>query len=97
VTEVDRRTEPFGLLRKAGNIPLNILLGDAPPNAILGSAKNPCTERPGMLRGQASCLVIGRGAGVAAAVAAKDGVPVNAVDITAVQTELRCQGTLLEV
>jgi hypothetical protein len=97
VTEVDRRTEPFGLLRKAGNIPLNILLGDAPPNAILGSAKNPCTERPGMLRGQASCLVIGRGAGVAAAVAAKNGVPVNAVDITAVQTELRRQGTLLEV
>ena len=97
VTEVDRRTKPFGLLRKAGNIPLNILLGDKPPNAIVGSAKNPCTERPGMIRGQAGCLVVGRAAGIAAAEAAKQAVPVNAVDIGAVQAELRRQGVLLEI
>ncbi len=97
VTEVDRRTEPFGLLTKAGNIPLSILLGDSPPNAILGSAKNPCTERPGMIRGQAGCLVVGRAAGIAAAEAVRQAVPVNAVDIGPVQAELRRQDTLLEI
>ncbi|MFC1600915.1 FAD-dependent oxidoreductase [Candidatus Sumerlaeota bacterium] len=97
VTEVDRRTKPFGLLKKAGNIPLGILIGNQPPNAIVGSAKNPSVERPGMLRGQASCLVVGRGAGVAAAVAVKQGVAVNVVDVAGVQDELRKQDTLLEV
>lgn len=97
VTEVDRRTEPFGLLRQAGQIRLSILRGERPPNAILGSAKNPCTESPGMLRGQASCLVIGRAAGIAAAVAVKSAVPVRDVAIAPVQTELRRQDTLLEI
>ena len=97
VTEVDRRTKPYGLLRKAGSIPLSILIGDKPPNAIVGSAKNPSTERPGMIRGQAGCLVLGRGAGVAAAEAARQGIPVNAVNITKVQDELRRQNVLLDV
>ena len=97
VTEVDRRTKPFGLLKKAGNIPLGILSGDKPPNAIIGSAKNPSVEHLGMIRGQASCLVVGRGAGVAAAAAVKQGVAVNAVDVAGVQDELRKQDTLLEI
>ena len=97
VTEVDRRTKPYGLLKKAGNIPLSILTGDKPPNAIVGSAKNPSTEQPGMIRGQAGCLVIGRGAGIAAAEAARQGVPVNAVDVANVQDELRKQNVLLEM
>ncbi len=95
VTEVDRRTKPFGLLRQAGRIPLSILQGEKPPNAILGSAKNPCTERPGMVRGQPGCLVLGRAAGVAAAVAAREETPVNSVDVGLVQEELRKQGTVL--
>jgi hypothetical protein len=95
VTEVDRRTESFGLLRQAGHIPLSILLGERPPNAILGSAKNPCVDRPGMLRGQASCLVVGRAAGVAAAEAVKQSVPVRDVTIAPIQAELQRQGTLL--
>ena len=97
VTEVDRRTKPHGLLKKAGNIPLGILIGDTPTNAIVGSAKNPSTEGQGMIRGQASCLVVGRGAGVAAAVAVTQGVAVNAVDVAGVQDELRKQGTLLDM
>ena len=95
VTEVDRRTKPYGLLKKAGSIPLSMLIGDKPPNAIVGSAKNPSTEVPGMVRGQAGCLVVGRGAGVAAAEAAKQRVPVSAVDVGKVQDELRRQNTLL--
>jgi hypothetical protein len=97
VTEVDRRTKPYGLLEKAGNIPLNILVGDKPPNAIVGSAKNPSTEIPGLVRGQAGCLVVGRAAGIAAAEAAKQNVPVNAVDVSSVQDELRRQNTLLKM
>jgi hypothetical protein len=97
VTEVDRRAKPYGLLEKAGNIPLSILIGDKPLNAIVGSAKNPNTEVPGMVRGQAGCLVVGRAAGVAAAEAEKQCVPVNAVDIGKVQDELRRQNTLLGI
>jgi hypothetical protein len=97
VGEVDRRTKPTGLMRKPGYLPLSIIVGARPANAIVGSAKNPSTERPGMLRGQAGCLVLGRGAGVAAAEAAKQNVPVNAVDISAVQTELRRQKVVLDM
>jgi hypothetical protein len=97
VTEVDRRVKPYGLLKKAGSIPLSILIGDKPLNASVGSAKNPSTEIPGMVRGQAGCLVIGRAAGVAAAEAAKQGVPVNVVDVGKVQDELRRQNTQLGI
>ena len=97
VSEVDRRTKPYGLLKKAGNIPLSMLIGKKPLNVIVGSAKNPSTEIPGMIRGQAGCLVVGRAAGVAAAEAAKQGVPVNAVDVDKVQDELRRQDTVLEM
>ncbi|MHC4985105.1 MAG: FAD-dependent oxidoreductase [Planctomycetota bacterium] len=97
VTEVDRRTKPFGLLRQAGHIPLGIAIGDETPNVIVGSAKNPCVERPGMIRGQSGCLVLGRAAGIAAAEAVKQNVPVNAVDVAAVQAELRRQDTVLEM
>ena len=97
VTEVDRSTKPYGLLETAGNIPLSMLIGDTPPNGIVGSAKNPSTEIHGMVRGQAGCLVIGRAAGVAAAEAVKQDVPVNAVDVNKVQDELRRQNTLLEL
>ena len=97
VAEVDRRTKPYGLLKKAGHVPLSILIGDQPLNAIVGSAKNPSTERPGLIRGQAGCLVLGRGAGIAAAEAARQGVPVNVVDIANVQGELRKQNVQLEL
>jgi hypothetical protein len=46
VGEVDRRTKPYGLMKKPGNLPLSILIGDKPVNAIVGSAKNPSTEKP---------------------------------------------------
>ena len=97
VTEVDRRSKLFGLLKKAGNVPLGILVADDLPNVIVGSAKNPSTEKPGMMRGQAGCLVIGRGAGVAAAEAVKQKAPVPSVDIGKVQSELRRQNVVLEI
>lgn len=96
VGEVDRR-KGRGLMVKPGNLPLGIIIGDKPLNAIVGSAKNPSTERPGMIRGQAGCLVLGRGAGVAAAEAAKQNVPVNAVEVKGVQDELRRQDVILDM
>ena len=95
VGEVDRRTKPYGLMKNPGNLPLSMLVNDCPANAIVGSAKNPCTEKPGMTRGQAGCLVLGRGAGVAAAEAVKQNTHASVVDIKGVQEELRRQGTVL--
>jgi hypothetical protein len=97
VGEVERRTKPYGLMKKPGYVPLSILVGTKPVNAIVGSAKNPSTEIPGMIRGQAGCLVLGQGAGVAAAVAAKQNRPVNAVEIGGVQDELRRQNVTLDL
>jgi len=97
VTEVDRRTKPFGLLKRAGNVPLGMLVSSDLPNVIVGSAKNACTEQPGMIRGQPGCLVLGQGAGVAAAESVKQDCPVHSVDVTKTQDELRRQNVLLEV
>ena len=83
VGEVDRGTKPYGLMRNLGNIPLSILVGNKPVNAIVGSAKNPSTEKSEMIGGQAGCLVLGQGAGVAAAEAAKQNVPANSVIVSA--------------
>ena len=96
VGEVDRRTRPYGLMKKPGSIPLGILVNEKPLNVIVGSAKNPCTEKPGMIRGQGGCLVLGRGAGAAAAEAAKQGVPVSRVEIDGVREELQRQNVILE-
>ena len=96
VTEVDRRTKPYGLLKKAGNVPLGILVSNDLPNVIVGSAKNPSTENPGMMRGQAGCLVLGQGAGVASAEAVRQGVPIHSIDMEATHAELRRQNVLLE-
>ena len=96
VGEVDRRVTR-GLMVNPGNLPLSIIIGDKPLNVIVGSAKNPSTEKPGMIRGQAGCLVLGRGAGVAAAEAAKQNTPVNAVEIKGVQDELRRQDVILDM
>ena len=95
VGEVDRRTKPFGLTRKAGQLPLSMLISRAAPNVIVGSAKNPFTEQWGMIRGQAGCLVMGSGAGAAAAVSVRTGTDVIDVDVKTVQEELRNQGVRL--
>ncbi len=92
VGEVDRRTTPYGLMKKSGKLPLSMIISDDLPNVIVGSAKNPYTEKYGMIRGQAGCLVMGRGAGVTAAVACKNNSTVNLVEIEKIQEELLKQG-----
>ena len=46
-------------------------ISDDTPNVLIGSAKNPYPEKWGEARGQAGCLVLEQGAGIASAVAAK--------------------------
>ena len=73
-----------------------MLISDDTPNVIVDSAKNPYTEKWGEVRGQAGCLVLGQGAGIASAVAAKNDVQVVNVNVNSVQEELRKQGVKLE-
>lgn len=82
---------------KAGQLPLSMLISDDAPNVVVGSAKNPYCEGWGMIRGQPGCLVMGRGAGVAAAVAALNDVDVACVDVKKVQDALRKQDVKLEM
>ena len=63
---------------------------------LVGSAKNPYIERFGTIRGQAGCLVVGRGAGITA-VAVKDNFDVSKVDVKNVQVEIRRQNTKLQI
>ncbi len=95
-SEVDRRTKPFGLLKNPGNVPLSILVSNELPNVIVGSAKNPSTEKPGMMRGQVGCLVLGQGAGVASAEAARQNTPIHSVHTEKVQQELKRQNVRLK-
>ncbi len=97
VGEVDWRTKPHGLMRKAGNVPLGILVADNLPNVIVDSAKNPSTAFTGMIRGQPGCLVLGQGAGVAASEAVKQKIPVHSINIQKVHKELKKQNILLEI
>lgn len=46
-------------------------------------------------RNMACCVVTGQGAGIAAAVSIRDGVPVSKVDISKVQDELKKQGVFI--
>mmetsp|Transcript_3169 Transcript_3169/g.7674 ORF Transcript_3169/g.7674 Transcript_3169/m.7674 type:complete len:549 (+) Transcript_3169:52-1698(+) len=48
------------------------------------------------MRNMMACTVTGQGAGAAAAVSVRDGVPLSAVNVAAVQRELRRQGVRLE-
>jgi len=91
-TEVERKSASPGRLRQAGEIPFRCLVADTPKNVICGSGKSASTEPRGVLRGQLGCMVIGQAAGIASALAAQAGVPVNAVDIPALQAALIAQG-----
>jgi hypothetical protein len=52
-------------------------------------------EAQGAIRVMPSCIVTGQGAGVAAALAAKENIPVRKVDVKKLQTELASQGVKL--
>jgi hypothetical protein len=98
VTPCQGRSEGGGgmvLLSDWYDIPYRCLLPRGVPGLLVGSGKTVATKPRGALRGMSRCLPIGHAAGVAAAIAARQGVSPEAVDIGAVQAELRRQGAFL--
>jgi len=61
----------------------------------MGAGRSVSTDNPYLLRTMAQTMVVGQGAGTAAAVAARTGQSSRAVDVAAVQDELRRQGVAL--
>ena len=77
------------------DIPLRVIMPRNVDNLLIGSGRSVSVEPPNILRAMPQTMIIGQGAGVAAAVASKAGVAVRNVDMAAVQEELRRQGVVV--
>ncbi|NPV06483.1 MAG: FAD-dependent oxidoreductase [Anaerolineae bacterium] len=80
---------------RSHDVPYRIMLPQGVDNVVIGSGKSVSTDPRGLVRGQASCYLIGQGAGVACAVAARSGTSARGVSITSVQEELLKQNVYL--
>lgn len=69
-------------------IPLSCLLSSNIENLVIGSGRGVCSLPPLQLRAMGYTMIVGQGAGVAAAVAAKEGVPVSRADYADIRREL---------
>ncbi|MHB0874811.1 MAG: FAD-dependent oxidoreductase [Anaerolineae bacterium] len=98
VTPCQGRSEGGGgmvLLSDWYDIPYGCLLPKNVPGLIVGSGKTVAAKPRGVMRGISRCLPIGHAAGVAAAIAARDGISPEAVDVKALQHELLRQDAFL--
>lgn len=77
------------------DIPYRCLLPDGIDGLLMGAGRSVSTDSPFLLRVMAHTMVVGQGAGVAAAIAAREGLPPRQVDMAVVQEELRRQGVEL--
>ncbi len=77
------------------DIPYRCLLPRRVEGLLMGAGRSVSAESPWLLRVMAHTMVVGQGAGVAAAVAARDGVAPRQVSLAAVRDELRRQGVEL--
>ncbi|NPV06482.1 MAG: FAD-dependent oxidoreductase [Anaerolineae bacterium] len=77
------------------DVPYRVMLPQRVENVIVASGKSISTQPRGLLRAEGHCVVLGQGAGVAAAVAAEDGTTAQGVNIRAVQQELLRQNVHL--
>jgi len=77
------------------DIPYRCLLPRDLDGLLMGAGRSVSTDNPYLLRTMAQTMVVGQGAGTAAAVAARTGQSSRAVDVAAVQDELRRQGVAL--
>ena len=77
------------------DVPLRALLPRGPRNLIIGSGRSTSSTPAETLRTMPLTMVVGQGAGVAAALAAKAGRDVHDVPIDATQAELVRQGVRL--
>lgn len=74
------------------DIPYRIMLPIGTENLLVGSGKSVSCQPQKLIRGMASCMVVGQAAGAAAALSAKEGVSPRAVDVRALQCTLLEQG-----
>ena len=79
----------------SSDVPYRCLLPRRVDGLLMGAGRSISTDNPSLLRVMVHTMVVGQGAGVAAAVAAKTGATPRQVAIEAVQAELRRQGVVL--
>lgn len=79
----------------ACEIPFGVMVPERVEGLLVASGKSVSTEGPGLLRGMSTCMVLGQGAGTAAALAADYGVPVSELDVQRLQAELVAQGVMV--
>jgi len=77
------------------DIPYRCLLPKKIDGLLMGAGRSVSADSPFILRCMGHTMTVGQGAGTAAAVAASAGVAPRAVDVGAVQDELRRQGVEL--
>ena len=77
------------------DIPYRCLLPRQVEGLIMGAGRSVSAESPFFLRLMVHTMVVGQGAGVAAAIAARNGTTPRDVDVGAVQEVLRAQGVEL--
>jgi hypothetical protein len=78
------------------DIPYRCLLPRMIEGLVMGSGRSVSAENPMLLRVMAHTMVIGQGAGVAAATAARDNCLPRDVNIATIQEELARQGVQLD-
>jgi hypothetical protein len=76
----------------SSDLPYRCLLPRGMDGLVMGAGRSISTDNPSLLRVMVHTMVVGQGAGTAAAVAARAGAAPGQVDIAAVQDELERQG-----
>ncbi|MCD6520488.1 MAG: FAD-dependent oxidoreductase [Anaerolineae bacterium] len=77
------------------DIPYGVLLPREVEGLLVGSGKSVSCQPQELIRGMSTCMVLGQAAGVAAALAAKKGVPPRKLDVRSLQRTLLEQGAYL--
>ena len=77
------------------DIPYRILVPRQVDGLLMGAGRSVATDTGWWLRNMCMTMVVGQGAGAAAAIAAQSGVTPRAVSVAAVQAELKKQGVEL--
>jgi len=77
------------------DLPYRCLIPKGVEGLLMGAGRSISTDNPSLLRVMAHTMVVGQGAGVAAAMAVRTNTAPRLVDIQQVQSELRRQGVSL--
>jgi len=77
------------------DIPYGVMLPQSVENLLVGSGKSISCQPQGLIRGMATCMVVGQAAGAAAALAAKRLTTPRALDVRLLQRALLDQGAYL--